>query len=252
MCGIVGICHLDDEPVAFSLLKRMTDIIAHRGPDGEGHYLDGPVGLGHRRLAIIDLSPAGHQPMANETGDIIITYNGEVYNFPHLRVELEALGHRFHSQTDTEAIIHAYEEWGERCVDHFDGMFAFAIWDQPRRRLFLARDRYGVKPLYWCARGGVFAFASEIKAILLHPRISAAICYPALNEYFSFQNIFSDLTLFDGIRMLPPGCTLTLDCNRSGEPVLHRYWDYAIADSGKEALVKRRPPSVFTTSLSRR
>ena len=181
MCGIVGVCNRSGEPVPAGLLKRMTDVIAHRGPDSEGHYTDGPIGLGHRRLAIIDLSASGHQPMSNENGEVVITFNGEIYNFQKLRVELEALGHRFHSQTDTEVIVHAYEEWGADCVTRFNGMFAFGIWDRPRRRLVLARDRYGIKPLYWYCKDGVFVFASEIKAILEHPRVSRGVCYQALN-----------------------------------------------------------------------
>jgi asparagine synthase (glutamine-hydrolysing) len=230
VCGIAGVAHLDGEPVASGLLRRMTDVIAHRGPDGEGHYVDGPVGLGHRRLAIIDLSPAGRQPMGNETGDVVITYSGEIYNFQALRMELQALGHRFHSRTDTEVAVHGYEEWGPDSVRRFNGMFAYAIWDGVRRRLFLARDRYGVKPLYWACRDSAFVFGSEVKAILQHPRIPARVCYPALNEYFTFQNVFSDLTLFEGIRLLPPGCTLTLDLADGAaraEPVVRRYWDYA-------------------------
>jgi asparagine synthase (glutamine-hydrolysing) len=229
MCAIVGVVNLAEEPIADGLLKRMTSVLAHRGPDGEGHFVDGPVGLGHRRLAIIDLSPAGHQPMANETGDVFITFNGEIYNFQKLRIELEALGHQFHSHTDTEVIIHAYEQWGAGCLQRFNGMFAFAIWDQPRRRLFLARDRFGIKPLYWYCRDGRFLFASEIKAILEHPQVRRAVCYPALNEYFTFQNIFTDLTLFEGIRLLPPGSTLTLDLNGTRQPVLERYWDYPVS-----------------------
>lgn len=205
----------------------MTDIIAHRGPDSEGQYIDGSVGLGNRRLAIIDLSPAGHQPMASETGEVVITYNGEIYNFQELRVELEAKGRLFHSKTDTEVIIHSYEEWGEDCVHRFNGMFAFALWDRRRKRLWLARDRYGIKPLYWYYNNGIFLFASEIKAILQYHEIKRQICYPALNEYFTFQNIFSDLTLFEGVRLLPPGCTLTLDLNEKSEPKLVRYWDYS-------------------------
>ena len=134
MCGIIGVLNRNAEPVPAGLLKRMTDIIAHRGPDSEGHYTDGPVGFGHRRLSIIDLSPHGHQPMANETGDVVIVFNGEIYNFQKLRVDLESHGHQFHSQTDTEVIIHAYEQWGEDCVHRFNGMFAFAIWDRPRKR----------------------------------------------------------------------------------------------------------------------
>lgn len=226
MCGIAGVHNLNGDPVPAGLLKRMTDSIAHRGPDGEGHYTDGAVGLGHRRLAVIDLTPAGHQPMANETGDVILTYNGEIYNFQKLRVELEARGRRFHSRTDTEVVVHAYEEWQERCVDHFHGMFAFALLDRSRRRLFMARDRYGIKPLYWYCRDGVFIFASEIKAILVHPKVSRGVCFTALNEYFTFQNLFTDATLFEGVRLLPPGCTLTLDLDGRSSPEVRRYWDY--------------------------
>lgn len=235
MCGIAGLYNLNNEPVASGLLKRMTDVIAHRGPDGEGQYADGPLGFGHRRLAIIDLSPAGQQPMANETGEVVITYNGEIYNFQKLRVELEAQGYHFHSRTDTEVVLHAYEKWGAECVTRFNGMFAFALWDQTRRRLLLARDRYGVKPLYWYCKDGVFIFASEIKAILEHPQVSRAVCYPALNEYFTFQNIFSDLTLFEGVRLLPPGCLLTLDVDGSREPRIERYWDYSFSDEATNA-----------------
>jgi asparagine synthase (glutamine-hydrolysing) len=228
MCGIVGVGYRSGKPVPANLLNRMTDALAHRGPDSRGVYLDGPVGLGHRRLAIIDLSAAGHQPMANETGDVLLTYNGELYNFQPLRTELLARGHRFHSQTDTEVVVHAYEEWGEACVQRFNGMFAFAIWDRPRRRLFLARDRYGIKPLYWYFQGDLFIFASEIKAILEHPDVVRRVCYPALNEYFSFQNIFSDRTLFDGIRILPPATTLRLDLAEATPPLTRTYWDYPV------------------------
>src|ERR671937_1714491 len=171
MCGIVGVCNPNGEAVSAGLLKRMTDAIAHRGPDGEGHYTDGAVGLGHRRLAVIDLSPAGHQPMANETGDVILTYNGETYNFQKLRVQLEALGHQFHSQTDAEVVVHAYEVWGPACVERFNGMFAFALWDARQRCLFLARDRYGIKPLYYAQVGSTLLFASEIKALLRYPAL---------------------------------------------------------------------------------
>lgn len=226
MCGIVGVCNLHGEPVASGLVDRLAALIAHRGPDGEGVYTDGPVGLAHRRLAIIDLTAAGNQPMANETGDVVLDYNGEIYNFQQLRVELESLGHLFHSHTDSEVVVHAYEEWGNACVDRFDGMFAFAIWDRSRRRLFLARDRFGVKPIYWYLRNGVFVFASEVKAILAHPRVSRDVCYPALDEYFTFQNVLTDATLFDGIRLLPAGCTLTLEVREGAEPTIERYWDF--------------------------
>ncbi|MBD0370356.1 MAG: asparagine synthase (glutamine-hydrolyzing) [Pyrinomonadaceae bacterium] len=243
MCGIAGVYNLNGDPVPVSLIKRMTDRIAHRGPDGDGCYTDGAVGLGHRRLAIIDLSPAGRQPMANETGEVVITYNGEIYNFQKLRVELEALGYHFHSQTDTEVVIHAYAEWGERCVDYFNGMFAFALLDRKRQRLFIARDRYGVKPLYWYSKGGTFIFASEIKAILEHPQVSRSVCYSALNEYFTFQNIFTDLTLFEDIRLLPPGHMLLLDLRQPSEPEPRPYWDYPFSaehtDIGEEEFAEQ-------------
>jgi asparagine synthase (glutamine-hydrolysing) len=249
MCGIAGVCNLNGEPVSAGLLQRMTDRIAHRGPDGDGHYTDGPVGLGHRRLAIIDLSPAGHQPMANESGTVIVTYNGEIYNFQKLRVELEASGYHFHSRTDTEVIIHAYEKWGESCVDHFNGMFAFAILDRQRQHLFLARDRYGIKPLYWYCKNGVFIFASEIKAILEHPQVSRTVCYPALNEYFTFQNIFTDLTLFEDIRLLPPGHTITVDIQSGIDPQPRSYWDYPVAAKSSNLSAEESAERVYQVFL---
>ncbi len=226
MCGIAGAFNLDGEPVSPVVLRRMAASIAHRGPDGEGFYADGPIGLAHRRLAIIDLSPAGHQPMANETGDLVLVYNGEIYNFQELRVELEAAGHRFHSRTDSEVVVHAYEEWGRACLHRFNGMFAFALWDASRRRLFLARDRYGVKPLYYARQGSTFAFASEVKAILAHPSFSAEVDREALLEYFTFQNLFTDRTLVAGHRLLPAGCSMSLSLGdpAPAEPV--RYWDF--------------------------
>ncbi|MFH1743217.1 MAG: asparagine synthase (glutamine-hydrolyzing) [bacterium] len=232
MCGIVGIYDFRGEPIPQGLLKRMTDVIAHRGPDDEGQHCDGPLGLGHRRLSIIDLSPAGRQPMSSESGDVLVVYNGEIYNFQEIRSELKDRGHTFHSQTDTEVIIHGYEEWGVDCLHHFNGMFAFVVWDAREKRLFLARDRYGIKPLYYFYGGGLFLFASEIKSILQHPEISVQICYPALSEYFTFQNIFSDLTLFDGIRLLPAGSYMTVD-TRSTTPVRQvSYWDFDFSSDG--------------------
>src|SRR5688572_19836682 len=142
MCGITGIFNVDGRPVSVSVLKRMTDAVRHRGPDGEGFWTNTFVGFGHRRLAIIDLSPLGHQPMQTEDGRLTIVYNGEVYNYQNLRIELEAQGHRFRSQTDSEVVLRAYQEWGADCVDRLNGMFAFAVWDQRQHRLFIARDRY--------------------------------------------------------------------------------------------------------------
>src|SRR5216684_3053082 len=146
MCGIAGLVNLDGAPADVGVVARMTNAIAHRGPDGEGRYLDGAVGLGNRRLAIIDLSEAGAQPMGSEDGEVVITYNGETYNFVELRDQLERAGHVFRSRSDTETIVHGYEEWGDAVVDRLNGMFAFAIWDRRRKRLLLARDRYGIKP----------------------------------------------------------------------------------------------------------
>ncbi len=241
MCGIAGIYHKDGRPASLAVLKRMTDIIAHRGPDGEGHYTDGCAGLGHRRLAVIDLTPAGHQPIANEDGQVILSYNGEIYNFQELRLELESLGHRFHSRTDSEVVTHAYEEWGVECVERFNGMFAFALWDRRRQQMFLARDRFGIKPLYYGETDGTFIFASEIKAILEYPNYPRDICYEALNEYFTFQNIFTDLTLFRGIRLLQPGHWMLIK-KGADSPRIHQYWDYNFAakdDCTEDELVDR-------------
>ncbi len=236
MCGIVGVCNLNGDPAQGKLLKRMTDVIAHRGPDGEGQFVDGPVGLGHRRLAVIDLTPAGHQPMSNDAGDVVITYNGEIYNFRELRSELEGKGYRFRSQTDTEVVLRSYEEWGRECVLRFNGMFAFAIYDRRPAgeawQLFLARDRFGIKPLYYYHQNGVFMFASEIKAMLLHPRVKVEVCYPALVEYFTFQNIFTDMTLFDGVHLLPPGCTMVVDPEARPLVTQTSYWDYHFSSDG--------------------
>ncbi len=228
MCGIAGIFNLDREPVAVSLLKRMTEAIAHRGPDGEGHYVDDAIGLGHRRLSIIDLSPAAAQPMQNETGDVVLVYNGEIYNFRSLRRELEAQGHRFRSTTDGEVVIHGYEEWGDDCVTRFNGMFAFGLWDRREQRMLLARDRYGIKPLYYWHDEAALVFGSEIKALLLHPRVRVKLDRAALLEYFTFQNMFTDRTLFDDVKMLPAGHLMVVE--RRGRLSRRQYWDYSFAE----------------------
>lgn len=216
------------------LLRGMTDAIAHRGPDGEGFFTDSFVGLGHRRLAIIDLSPAGHQPMITPDGRYALAYNGEVYNFQELRAELESLGHGFRSRTDTEVVLHAYIEWGWECVHRFNGMFALAIWDKTRQELFLARDRYGIKPLYYAFQGPTFLFASEQKAILAHPAMTREIDLEALLEYFTFQNIFTDKTLLKGIRLFPPGSWARLPLGAApGKLVIKRYWDFHFSEPGR-------------------
>jgi len=224
MCGITGILNADGAPASPILLRRMTDAIAHRGPDGEGHYVDGYLGLGHRRLAIIDLSPAGSQPMATPDGRYVVSYNGEIYNFRELRTELQALGHAFHSRSDTEVLLAAWAEWGIESLDRFNGMFAFALWDRQTHSLTLARDRYGVKPLYYTRVGATFLFGSEIKAILAHGAYRAELDKEALLEYFTFQNFFTDRTLFSGLRLLPAGCYMTV--TRGSDATIHRYWDY--------------------------
>jgi asparagine synthase (glutamine-hydrolysing) len=234
MCGIAGVVEFAGRPAGSDVLKRMTDAIAHRGPDGEAWHTAGAIALGNRRLSIIDLSANGRQPMANESGDVVVTYNGEIYNFRELRAELQARGHVFKSTTDTEIIVHAYEEWGDACVERFNGMFAFGLADHRQAtapRLLLARDRYGIKPLYYTLTTARLIFASEIKAILAHPGQHVRVNRAALSEYFTFQNVFSDLTLFDGIKLLPPGHVMAVDvAARTATP--RCYWDYQFAANG--------------------
>lgn len=230
MCGIAGIFHVDGRPVEVSVLRRMTDVVSHRGPDGEGFWTGSFVGFGHRRLAIIDLSPLAHQPMQTTDGSCVITYNGEIYNFQNLRIELEAKGHQFRSRSDTEVLLNAYREWGPACVERLNGMFAFAVWDGAENRLFLARDRYGIKPLYYWYKNGTLVFGSEIKSILQYPDVAVRVSIPALNEYFSFQNIFTDQTLFEGIHLLPPAHRLTLQLGNSDSLKIESYWDYTFSE----------------------
>ncbi|PIE65031.1 MAG: asparagine synthase (glutamine-hydrolyzing) [Desulfobacterales bacterium] len=227
MCGITGIFNLDGRPVSSVILREMTDTIAHRGPDSEGFYVDSFLGLGHRRLAVIDLSRAGHQPMTSPCEKYSIAFNGEVYNFKELRRVLEAYGHRFISRTDTEVVLHAYMEWGPSCVEKFNGMFAFALWDKTRQSLYLARDRYGIKPLYYSFQKNIFLFGSEQKAICAHDVVSKELDLEALVEYFTFQNIFTDKTLLKGIKLFPAASWALLPLG-SGERslIFQQYWDY--------------------------
>ena len=226
MCGIAGIANLNQEPASTAILRRMTAAIAHRGPDGEGHYTQGHIGLGHRRLAIIDLSPAGAQPMCTPDDQYVITYNGEIYNYLELRALLQAHGYQFHSNSDTEVLLYAYAEWGEEALSRLNGMFAFALWDAPRQRLFLARDRFGVKPLYYTTAGSAFLFASESKAFLSHPDFRPELDRQGLLEYFTFQNFFTAHTLFKNVSMLPAGCFMLVDAGAEPYATIHRYWDY--------------------------
>jgi asparagine synthase (glutamine-hydrolysing) len=235
MCGIAGLISLDNGPVSPAVLKRMTDAVVHRGPDSEGQWIEGGVALGHRRLSIIDLSPAGQQPMVSADHRYVLTYNGEIYNFRELKAELEALGYWFRSRTDSEVVLNALAEWGVKAFDRFNGMFALALWDRRERRLLLARDRYGIKPLYYARRGNAFAFGSEQKAILASGAIDVRLDRKALLEYFTFQNIFTDRTLLEPIRLLPAGHYAELQLGGPGELELHRYWDFRFREPGNAA-----------------
>ncbi len=208
----------------------MTDAIAHRGPDGEGHYIDGPVGLGHRRLAIIDLSEAGKQPMITADGRYVISYNGEIYNFLDLKVELQALGYVFRSRTDSEVVLHAFAEWGVESLRKFNGMFAFGVWDRRQRRLTLARDRYGIKPVYWTRYGDTILFGSEIKAIFAHSSKRPEMCKEGLVEYFTFQNFFTNNTIFKDIQILEAGSYICFDLVRRSVSDPVRYWDFSFEE----------------------
>jgi len=236
MCGICGYLHVTGQPVDERLGGRMMDLIRHRGPDGDGTLVvpdraagataahPGPsVLLGHRRLKIIDLSEAAHQPLPNEDHTVWVTYNGEIYNFPALRTALEAAGHRFRSHSDTETIVHAYEEYGDDFVRRLDGMFAFALWDARRKRLVLARDRSGKKPLFYTFDGRTFTFASEIKAMLACPWVTTAVAEEHIAEYLTFGCVRAPRTLYRGIASLPPGTWLALEEGALQGPV--RYWD---------------------------
>ena len=257
MCGIAGAVSLNHELLQVERLKPMVDVIAHRGPDDAGYLvyqtgtdhplgqdftdsqfqevcpllpvIDSPSGrrilhsekwnlfFGHRRLSIIDLSPRGHQPMCDPSHRIWLIYNGEIYNFSEIRQELKSLGYHFSSASDTEVIIHAYHQWGTDCIHRFNGMFAFALYDSLNQKVWLARDRFGIKPLYYTLTNeGTFLFGSEIKSILEYLSERPDVDLAALNEYFSFQNIFSDRTLFSRIKLLPPGHCLELDLSNAG------------------------------------
>src|SRR3989338_7419869 len=217
MCGICGVCGLDDR----NLIKKMAEVIKHRGPDDEGFYIDKDIMLGHKRLSIIDIK-TGHQPIFNEDKSIVIVYNGEVYNFKELRQELEKNGHRFYTNTDTEVIVHAYEEYGDNCPSYFNGMFAFAIWDSNKKKLLISRDRLGIKPVYYTKIRDIFLFASEIKSILQYNDVKREIDYGALDEYLTFRHSLAPKTLFKNIFKLLPGHNLVYE---DGSISIESYWD---------------------------
>lgn len=225
MCGIVGVFNLNGEPFALNNLKRMAETIAHRGPDGDGYFVDNQIGLAHKRLAILDVSPKGAQPMTSKDGNWVITFNGCIYNYLELKQELKAKGHEFVSTTDTEVIVEGLAEYGPSFFERLNGMFAVGAWCKNEQTLYLSRDRYGIKPLYYWFTGKTIVFASEIKAIIAHPSFSVQVNIPALNEYFTFQNMLSFRTLFEGVIMLPPANTISINSSSSG--VKHNsWWDY--------------------------
>ncbi len=236
MCGIAGRFELGK--VNRDRLEAMSQVLVHRGPDDEGYLCDGPVGLAHRRLSIIDLA-GGHQPLANEDGTVHIIFNGEIYNYRELRRELVQRGHRFATETDTEVIVHLYEDMGERCVERLRGMFAFAIWDQRRRRLVLARDRLGQKPLFYTNTPDGLLFASEVKALLTDPAVPRRPNASAIHHYLSYRFVPSPDTVFEAIWKLPPAHVAVVE--RPDEtPRLQRYWDLSYEpkqDKGEEQVI---------------
>src|ERR1700728_2101245 len=223
MCGITGIMQFgNDTRVEPATLRRMCAAMVHRGPDDEGIYTAGSVGLGMRRLSIVDLA-TGHQPLSNEDATAWIVFNGEIYNHAALREKLQSLGHRYSTNSDTETIVHLYEEYGKDCVQHLRGMFAFAIWDTKKKSLFIARDRLGIKPLYYCLTSQNFLFGSEIKVLLSYRGAPREFNRATLPEYLAFGYLSGDETFYQGIHKLMPGHRLEI--NESGDVSIDQYWD---------------------------
>lgn len=255
MCGICGFYGLNDK----NLLKRMSHIMNYRGPDDSGLFIDNNIGIANQRLSIIDLKK-GHQPIHNEDGSIFITFNGEIYNFKELKSDLEKRGHRFYSDSDTEVIVHAYEEYGNKCVSYFNGMFAFALWDSNKKKLLLARDRLGIKPLYYILYNEKLIFASEIKSILQYEEFKKEINYTALNNFFTFRYVLGEKTILKGINRLLPGHILIY---KNNQIKISKYWDldfcptnekidyytnslkHLVGDSVKKRLTSDVPLGVF-------
>jgi asparagine synthase (glutamine-hydrolysing) len=241
MCGICGKLDFNGHGINESLLKKMCQSFSYRGPDDEGIFIAPPVGLGHRRLSIIDLSAAGHQPMSNEDGSIRLVFNGEIYDFRKIRKTLESKGHTLKSQTDCETIIHLYEDQGIDCLKQLNGMFAFALWDGRQQKLILARDRLGIKPLNYYWDGERLIFASEIKAILSDPGVPREIDHEGLNLYLTLNFIPAPRTIFRNIRKLPPGAYLLAE---KGKLSIENYWDIAPEERGSEEQSGRDPQSM--------
>lgn len=252
MCGIAGIFRYapTEPPITQQILKKMSDAIAHRGPDDEGHFVSpcGRIGFAFRRLAIIDLSPAGHQPMATADGSVHIIFNGEIYNHKKLRAELERHGYTYRSKSDTETLLYAYQHWGERFIERLEGMFAIALWDSSKEKLFLYRDRIGIKPLYYGERNGQLFFASEIKALLTHPAWRAEVDETALFHYLTFIHTPAPLTLYKGVRKLEAGHYLSID--KSGNAIDTEFWDAAIPPPSPDDERYRDEDSIARTILT--
>lgn len=231
MCGVTGYLNLNGAPAETDIVANMTKAVVHRGPDGNGVEIDGPLALGHTRLSVIDLSSLGRQPMESHDGRYVISYNGEIYNYKELRSELEASGEEFISQTDTEVVLNSIKHWGIKCIERFNGMFAFALWDRWEKKLTLARDRYGIKPLYFSFVGDTLIFGSEIKAVLAHRSVQCRLSPNGLAEYMSFQNFFSKNTLFENVSLFPRASYAEWRVGSS--PSLHpiQYWDYQFYES---------------------
>src|ERR1051326_3367224 len=224
MCGIAGWANLDPRTAppegGEELLRSMCDRMHHRGPDSEGYLIDDGIALGMRRLAIIDLL-TGEQPVFNQDRSVAVVLNGEIYNYREVRADLEKRGHRFHTESDTEVLPHLYDEYGRDMVNHLNGMFAFALWDERKRRLFVARDRFGEKPLYWGIFDNTLLFASEPKVLLAHPSVKPALNLQALRQYLSFDYVPAPLSIYDALNKLPAAHKLTLE---DGRVYVERYW----------------------------
>lgn len=253
MCGIVGIYNKNKKPVYRQTLKYMSDKLAHRGPDGEGLFLDAHLGLAHRRLAILDTSPKGNQPISSKDGKWTIVYNGCIYNYLELKQELQSLGHEFVTGTDTEVIAEGLSAYGTKFFERFNGMFAIGAWNNDKKSLYLSRDRYGIKPLYYWIGKNTVCFASEIKAIIEHPEYHIDVNLNALNEYFTFQNIFSYHTLFEGVNMLPPANTVKV--TETTEFIKHdSWWDYDFTmndDSMSFEFAREKTKDLFESAVTR-
>ena len=235
MCGITGLVDLKEKrPINQRLIRDMNNSLSHRGPDGEGFHFEPGVGFGHRRLSIIDLE-GGKQPLYNEDETVVLTYNGEIYNFQELVKELQSLGHEFRTHCDTEVIVHAWEQWGTGCLDRFNGMFAFALWDRNRQTLFLVRDRLGIKPLYYALLSdGHLVFASELKAIMHNPNVPRELCPHAIENYFTFGYVPEPMSIYEAVLKLEPGTYLCLKRGESPtQPV--RYWDVPLDSPSRSA-----------------